>query len=266
MTLSIVDGPSKGSLGAISGDAVTYTPDAGEYGADSFTYGANDGTADSAPATAHLTITPPAGLRGRHGAHRGRHGGPGAARVHGSRRRHADLLQAQRSRQGHARRRSRAARSSTRPTPASSGPTPSPTAPPTAPPTSAPATVDVTISRPPACDDVAETVRVGSSVSVPLTCSDPDGDELDARDRRRPVAGQPGRDLRRLRDLHAGRGRPGRGHVHLHRLRRHRRLPGGHGDDHAHRPAALRTTSRAARASRPPSRCRWRASTPTATP
>ena len=38
MTLSIVDGPSKGSLGAIAGDAVTYTPDAGEYGADSFTY------------------------------------------------------------------------------------------------------------------------------------------------------------------------------------------------------------------------------------
>ena len=38
MTLSIVNGPSKGSLGAISGGAVTYTPDAGEHGADSFTY------------------------------------------------------------------------------------------------------------------------------------------------------------------------------------------------------------------------------------
>ena len=59
MTLSIVDGPTKGSLGAISGGAVTYTPDAGEYGADSFTYRANDGTNDSAPATAHLTITRP---------------------------------------------------------------------------------------------------------------------------------------------------------------------------------------------------------------
>ena len=43
LTLSVVDGPSKGSLGPISGDAVTYTPDAGEFGADSFTY-AVDGT------------------------------------------------------------------------------------------------------------------------------------------------------------------------------------------------------------------------------
>ena len=75
MTLSIVDGPTKGSLGAISGDAVTYTPDAGEFGADSFTYGANDGTADSAPATAHLTITRPPACDDRLGAHRGRHGG-----------------------------------------------------------------------------------------------------------------------------------------------------------------------------------------------
>ena len=32
LTLSIVDGPSKGSLGAISGGAVTYTPDAGKFG------------------------------------------------------------------------------------------------------------------------------------------------------------------------------------------------------------------------------------------
>ena len=53
LTLSIVDGPSKGSLGAILGDEVTYTPDAGEFGADSFTYRASDGLADSAPATAH---------------------------------------------------------------------------------------------------------------------------------------------------------------------------------------------------------------------
>ena len=49
LTLSIVDGPTKGSLGPISGDEVTYTPDAGEFGADSFTYRASDGTAHSAP-------------------------------------------------------------------------------------------------------------------------------------------------------------------------------------------------------------------------
>ena len=57
LTLSIVDEPSKGTLGAISGDAVTYTPDAGEFGADSFTYRASDGTAESAPATVSITIT-----------------------------------------------------------------------------------------------------------------------------------------------------------------------------------------------------------------
>ena len=45
LTLSIVDGPSKGSLGAISGGSVTYTPDAGKFGADSFRYRASDGTA-----------------------------------------------------------------------------------------------------------------------------------------------------------------------------------------------------------------------------
>ena len=57
LTLSIVDGPSKGSLGAISGDEVTYTPDAGEFGDDSFTYRASDGTAHSAPATVSITIS-----------------------------------------------------------------------------------------------------------------------------------------------------------------------------------------------------------------
>ena len=43
LTLSIVDGPSMGTLGAISGGAVTYTPDAGAFGADSFRYRASDG-------------------------------------------------------------------------------------------------------------------------------------------------------------------------------------------------------------------------------
>ena len=89
LTLSIVDGPSKGSLGSISGHSVTYTPDAGEFGADSFT------------------------LR----------------RV----RRHGD---------------------------------------------SAPATVSITITRAPSCDDVSRTTAVGEPVSVPLTCTDADGDAL----------------------------------------------------------------------------------------
>ena len=36
---------------------MTYTPDAGYFGADSFTFKASDGTADSAPATASITVT-----------------------------------------------------------------------------------------------------------------------------------------------------------------------------------------------------------------
>ena len=78
---------SHGSLGPITGGAVTYTPDADEYGTDSFTYGASDGVADSAPATVSITIT-----------------------------------------------------------------------------------------RPPSCEDVSRTTAVGEPVSVPLTCTDPDGD------------------------------------------------------------------------------------------
>ena len=97
LELSIVDGPSNGSLGAIEDGEVTYTPDAGEFGDDSFTYRATDGTSDSEPAT-----------------------------------------------------------------------------------------VDVTITRPPICEDVEETALVGSSVSVPLTCTDPDGDA--ARRSRSPTA------------------------------------------------------------------------------
>ena len=46
LTLSIADGPAHGSLGAIAGGAVTYTPDGGYSGADSFTYRASDGTAE----------------------------------------------------------------------------------------------------------------------------------------------------------------------------------------------------------------------------
>ena len=86
LTLAIVDGPSKGSLGAISGDAVTYTPDADEYGADSFTYRASDGTADSAPATVTITITRPPGCDDVARDDGGRRAGLGAADVHRSRR------------------------------------------------------------------------------------------------------------------------------------------------------------------------------------
>ncbi len=72
LTLSIVDGPSKGSLDGMNGGAVTYTPDAGESGADSFTYRASDGTAQSAPATVSITHHAAAELRRRLAHHRGR--------------------------------------------------------------------------------------------------------------------------------------------------------------------------------------------------
>ena len=45
LTLAIASGPAHGSLGAIAGGAVTYTPNAGAFGTDSFTYTASDGTA-----------------------------------------------------------------------------------------------------------------------------------------------------------------------------------------------------------------------------
>ena len=106
LTLAIEDGPSKGSLGAISGGSVTYTPDAGEFGADTFTYTASDGAATSAPATATITITRPPSCQdvARRTAAGSR--GQRPADLHGSRRRSADAR-----RSSTARRRARWARS-----------------------------------------------------------------------------------------------------------------------------------------------------------
>ena len=178
MTLSILDEPSKGSLGSISGNTVTYTPDAGEHGADSFTYGANDGTADSAPATAHLTISrPPAceDVTARTAV------GTAVQVPLECTDPDGDTLTFSK-RSDPAKGTLGAITGSTvvyTPDPGEFGADSFTYGASDGTATSAPATVDVTISRPPACDDVAETVRVGSSVSVPLTCSDPDGDELD---------------------------------------------------------------------------------------
>ncbi len=69
LTFSIVTSPTKGSLGSISGAtcvagapntdsaSVTYTPSLNATGADSFTYRVFDGTTNSAPVTASLTIS-----------------------------------------------------------------------------------------------------------------------------------------------------------------------------------------------------------------
>jgi cysteine-rich repeat protein len=56
LTLAIATGPAHGTLGALAGGAVTYTPAAGFTGADSFTFTASDGHATSVPATAAITV------------------------------------------------------------------------------------------------------------------------------------------------------------------------------------------------------------------
>ena len=54
--------PSHGTLSAVNGATVTYTPASGYVGTDSFTFKANDGGADSNPATVSITVGPaPAG-------------------------------------------------------------------------------------------------------------------------------------------------------------------------------------------------------------
>ena len=188
LTLSIMDEPSKGSLGSISDAVVTYTPDAGAYGHDSFTYSASDGLAESALATVSITITRaptcddgtvrtavdtavevPLDCTDEDGDEltlsivdapsKGSLGSiaddavtytPDAGEF-------GDDEFTFRATDGTAE--------------------------------SAPATVSITITRAPSCDDVSRTVAVGGSVSVPLTCTDLDGDELDAGDRGRPVEG-----------------------------------------------------------------------------
>jgi large repetitive protein len=57
LAYSIVSGPSNGTLGAISGNKVTYTPAANYNGSDSFTFRANDGTANSNTGTVTVSVS-----------------------------------------------------------------------------------------------------------------------------------------------------------------------------------------------------------------
>ncbi len=57
LTYSIVAQPTHGSLSAVAGNKVTYTPAANYSGPDSFTFKANDGTIDSNTATVSITVT-----------------------------------------------------------------------------------------------------------------------------------------------------------------------------------------------------------------
>jgi hypothetical protein len=56
LSFVVVDGPQHGSLGALSGSKLTYTPAAGYSGPDSFTFKANDGALDSNVATVSITV------------------------------------------------------------------------------------------------------------------------------------------------------------------------------------------------------------------
>jgi len=58
ITYSINSGVSHGTLGALTGNQVLYTPDADYNGDDSFTYKANDGSVDSNIATVNITVNP----------------------------------------------------------------------------------------------------------------------------------------------------------------------------------------------------------------
>ncbi|HUO71031.1 MAG TPA: Ig-like domain-containing protein [Solirubrobacteraceae bacterium] len=59
--LRVLGGPSHGSLSAIAGGSVTYTPALGWAGSDSFTYTGNDGAMDSPAATVTLTVAAASG-------------------------------------------------------------------------------------------------------------------------------------------------------------------------------------------------------------
>ena len=56
LTFAVGVGPAHGSLGAVSGNKVTYTPAAGYSGPDSFTFRASDGTVSSNTATVSIRV------------------------------------------------------------------------------------------------------------------------------------------------------------------------------------------------------------------
>lgn len=58
LTVETAD-PPKGAVGSVDQGAVVYTPDVGFSGTDTFSFTANDGSLDSKPATATVTVTDP---------------------------------------------------------------------------------------------------------------------------------------------------------------------------------------------------------------
>ncbi len=102
------------------------------------------------------------------------------------------------------------------------------------------ATVRLAVTRAPACDDVARRTAVGVAVSVPLSCMDPDGDDLTLALVDGPAHGSLERDRGRRGDLHARRRLLRRGLVHVRGERRHGRRGSRHRLDHGHARAQLR--------------------------
>ena len=236
LTRSIADAPDKGTLGAISGDSVTYTPNAGEHGTDTFTFTANDGEDDSAPATATIVITRAPSCDDA--TAKTAVGEPVSVPLTCTDADGGTLTLAK----------------ATDPTKGTLGAF-SATAVTYTPDAgeygedsftytaadadgeSAPATVSITITRPPVCDAVSDDTPAGEPVELDLSCTDPDDDELTLSivDEPEPRLARP--DRGRPRHLHARRRLLRAGLVHLPRLRRHRRLGARHGLADGH-PAA----------------------------
>ena len=91
-----------------------------------------------------------------------------------------------------------------------------------------------------ACDDVSRRTAVGAAVSVPLTCTDPDGDTLTLSIVDGPSKGSLGAIAGGAVTYTPDAGEFGDRLVHLPRHRRHRRVGAGHRHDHDHAPAGLR--------------------------
>ena len=177
LTLTTVADPAHGTLGAIAGGAVTYTPDSGYSGDDAFTYRASDGTADSAPATASLTVT--RGPSCDDVARTTAVGAPVSVPLSCT---DPDgdpltLAIADGPAKGSLGAITGGAVTYT-PQPGAFGTDSFTYSANDGTADSAPATVSITISRAPRCDDVALKTAVGAPVSVPLSCTDPDGDPL----------------------------------------------------------------------------------------
>ena len=241
LTLSIEDGPSKGSLGPISGGSVLYTPDGGAFGTDTFTYGASDGTAHAAPATVTITISRPPSCDDV--SRRTAVGAAVAVALSCTDPEGDALTLSVVDGPAHGSLGSISGDSVTY-TPddgyfgadsftygASDGAS-----------AADPGTVSITVTRAPSCDDVSRTTAAGDPVSVPLTCTDPEGDALTLAIDDGPSKGSLGAISGGSVTYTPDDGRVRRRHLHLHGVRRRGDLRAGDRRDHDHaRRRAART-------------------------